>query len=57
MSDNKLNLAGQVANLPGPNMPITGAGGMWTGVVVGGLILTFSAVHAVKKAREENEEE
>ena len=42
-----------VVNTKGPNMPVTGQAGIWTGVAVGGLVLAVSAVAILKNKKEE----
>lgn len=44
---------GSVQNFKGPNMPVTGQAGIWTGVAVGGLVLAVSAVAILKNKKEE----
>ncbi len=47
------SLSGDVVNVQGPNMPITGQAGIWTGVAAGGAVIAISAYAVLKKKKEQ----
>lgn len=47
------SLSGNVVNVQGPNMPITGQAGIWTGVAAGGAVIAISAYAILKKKKEQ----
>lgn len=42
-----------IVNIKGPDMPLTGQAGIWTGVVAGGTIIAVSSYFALKKNKRE----
>lgn len=47
-----VNVSGNVINIEGPSMPLTGQAGIWTGVAVGGIVIAMSAYGILRKKKE-----
>ncbi len=45
-------IEGNVINIEGPSMPLTGQAGIWTGVAVGGIVIAMSAYGILRKKKE-----
>lgn len=49
---NSVTIDGNVINIEGPSMPLTGQAGIWTGVAVGGIVIAMSAYGILRKKKE-----
>lgn len=47
-----VTIDGNVINIEGPSMPLTGQAGIWTGVAVGGIVIAMSAYGILRKKKE-----